>query len=365
MRYEQGLKQARRRQQKRIHIMPKYTLWGKEVELDIDRKVFLTDDEMKAREALYPCQHCWFQSPCSGLQLHYRVSLPTGSSPLKGVVVFHPGIQDESGRGVLLKNGRKVAGAYVAEELVRAGYAFYSLDAYGHGFSEGLRFYVQDWKHNRDDFEHLAQMVAKEHGDETPLFLMGDSYGGCLTLHVAGLWEDKARAPSSYKGIVLTAPAIVSDLPPKPVVWFLRYLMAPLFPTRTPFFMPNPVSADRIWSDPEVLAAFTNQRAMETTMEGGGRAFRLGTAVNLLRALEDVRQNVVPKLNVPFCVCHGKADKAVLVEGTEYLVRHAQTPETDQAVLLHEKAYHDIFSEPMRDEALRFIVAFLDERIKT
>ena len=343
--------------------MTKYTLWGKEVELDIDRKIFLTDEEMKAREELYPCEHRWFQSPSSGHQLHYRVSLPKGASP-KGVVIFHPGIQDESGRGLVLTNGRKVAGAYLAEELLQAGYAYYSLDAYGHGFSEGIRFFVQDWKHNRDDFEHLAQIVAKEQGDGTPLFLMGDSYGGCLTLHVAGLWEDKAKAPPSYKGIILSAPAIIADLPPKPVVWFLRYLMAPLFPTRTPFFMPNPVSADRIWSDPEVRSAFTDKRSVEATMEGGGRAFRLGTAVNLLQALEDVRQNVVPQLKIPFCVCHGKADEAVLVEGTKYLIQHAQTPEKDQAVLLQEKAYHDIFSEPTRDEALRFVVKFLDERIK-
>ena len=345
--------------------MTKYTLWGKDVELDIDRKVFLTDEEMKAREDMFPCEHRWFQSPCSGDQLHYRFALPPGPpSAIKGVVIFHPGIQDESGRGFVLQNGRKVAVVLLAEELRQAGYAFYALDARGHGFSEGLRFYVPDWKHNRDDLEAFAQLVAKEQGASTPLFLMGDSYGGCLVLHVAGLWEDKQRAPPNYKGIVLTAPAIIGDLPPKPVVWFLRYLMAPLFPTRTPFFMPNPVSADRIWSDTEVRAAFTDPRTVETAMEGGGRAFRLGTAVNLLQALEVVRENVVPQLTVPFCVCHGKADAAVLVAGTEFLIQQSQTPETDRAVLLQEQAFHDLLSEPTAGETLQFVIKFLDERIK-
>ena len=129
-----------------------------------------------------------------------------------------------------------------------------------------------------------------------------------------------------------------------------------------PFFMPNTVSADRIWSDDEVREKFTDPRFFEMGLEGCGRAFRLGTAVNLLDALEDVRSNAVPKLTAPFCVCHGTEDAAVLVSGTHYLLENAQTPEPDRAVLLQEGAFHDLFSEPKADEALQFVIQFLDER---
>jgi len=121
------------------------------------------------------------------------------------------------------------------------------------------------------------------------------------------------------------------------------------------------VSADRIWSDDEVRAKFTDPRWFDMSLEGCGRAFRLGTAVNLLDAVEDVRQSAIPKLTVPFCVCHGTADAAVLIDGTHYLLEHAQTPEPDRAVLLQEGAYHDLFSEPSADEAVQFVIRFLDK----
>jgi len=348
-----------------IQIMPKYTLWNNDVDIDIPKTAFPTDEELKDREAMFPCEHGWFKSPSSGAQLHYRAFLPSNSGKQpKGVVVFHHGVQGQSGRGFILKNGRKVAVLALVEKLTGAGYAVYALDAYGHGFSEGTRFYVPDWRNNRDDFEHLAKAIVAEQHADTPLFLMGESYGGCLALHVASVWEDAAKAPKTYKGIILCAPAVVGDLPPKPVVWTLRYGLAPLFPKWVPFFMPNTVGPERIWSDPEVRGLFTDKRFFEMSLEGCGRAFRLGTALQMLVALEDVRTNAVPSITKPFCVCHGKADASVLIEGSEFLLEHAKTPSEDRAVIFQEGAFHDLFSEPSADEVLEFILKFLNERVK-
>jgi len=190
--------------------MSKCTLWGKEVLLDIPPEVFPSQEERNARDDMFPnCEHGWFTSPCNGAQLHYLICRPP-SNP-KGIVVFAHGLQGQSARGFVLQNGRKVAIAYLAEQLNQAGYALYALDALGHGFSEGKRFYIERWQDNRSDLEQFAQMVAKQH-ESVPLFLMGESYGGCLTLHVASLWEDKEKAPKNYEGIVLMAPAIIGDL---------------------------------------------------------------------------------------------------------------------------------------------------------
>ena len=218
--------------------MSQYTLWGKKVFVDIPPEVFPTDEELKEREDLFPgCQHGWFTSPSSGAQLHYRIWLPPSQKKkqsAKGVLVFHHGIQGQSGRGFVLKDGRKVAIANLADRIVAAGYAFYAIDALGHGFSEGKRFYIERWEDNRSDFEQFARMVAQKHPD-LPLFLMGESYGGCLTLHVAALWENDdndAAPPKNYRAIVLMAPAIIGDLPPAPLVFTLRRFLAPLFPSK-------------------------------------------------------------------------------------------------------------------------------------
>lgn len=124
----------------------KYKLWGKEVEIDIPSDVFPTSAELQAKEDTMPgCQHGWFQS-CCGLQLHYRKFLPPKGTPIKGLVVFQHGIQTHSGKSYLLENGRKLNMALRSEELLKAGYALYALDMLGHGFSEGDRWYVPDWK---------------------------------------------------------------------------------------------------------------------------------------------------------------------------------------------------------------------------
>jgi hypothetical protein len=38
--------------------------------------------------------------------------------------------------------------------------ALYLLDMLGHGFSEGIRWYVQDWKINRNEVDTFARFPA-------------------------------------------------------------------------------------------------------------------------------------------------------------------------------------------------------------
>ena len=228
------------------HAPPQNTRYGKYVELDIPKEAFPTDAEIQAMEdALPECQqHGWFES--NGAQLHYRKFMPPEQP--RGVVVYQHGILAHTGNAFILKDGRKVNSALMADSFNKAGYALYALDMLGHGFSEGLRWFVPDWKVNRDDLDNFTRFVASENPG-IPLFLFGESYGSTTALHLARKWQDSDNAPEKFAGVVVIAPAIVSDMPPYPVVFTLRYILAPIFPRWVPFFMPNPVSADRIWRE--------------------------------------------------------------------------------------------------------------------
>ena len=72
--------------------------------------------------------------------------------------------------------------------------------------------------------------------------------------------------------------------------------------------MPNPIDPDRIWSDPEVKEMQTSPSVQQAGLQASGRPFRLGTAVALLSAMEAVREDSIPGLNIPFCVAHGEND---------------------------------------------------------
>jgi acylglycerol lipase len=339
-----------------------YDLWGKKVYLGIPPENFPTKEEMTQMESLMPeCCHGWFESCYEGKQLHYRKFLPPNNQKPKAIIVYHHGIQAHSGVAWITKDGRKLSlAAQIEHYVIRNGFAFYAMDQLGHGYSEGRRMFLPDYKNAVKDLEAFTLFAASEHDESTPLFISGHSFGGCLCLHVGHGFQTKSSAPPGFRGLLLLAPAIIGDLPPPPVTFMLRYLLAPSFPTWIPFFMPNPVSANRIWRDPEVLSLQTDHRYYEMGLEATGNQFSLGTAVQLLTGLEDVR-NIIPSLQTPICVVHGSTDYGVPFEGTQFLDKHS--PSNHKAVLKIEGAYHDLLGDPAMEETISHFLSFIAKRI--
>jgi len=325
-------------------------------------------EEIKEMDSLFPSPltHGYFPSESTGCQLHYRVCLPDKNQEVKGILVFQHGIAAHSGTAFKLSSGRVTNYALLTNSMVKAGYGVYLLDMYGHGFSEGTRFYVPNsWEVNRDDFHSFALFAARQHTEDTPLFLGGDSYGGCLAIHVARQWQDNPTgAPTGFHGLCLTAPAIVGHLPPPPVVFVLRRILKPIAPKWTPFFMPNPINPDQIWSDEEVKTIQTSDRVRRTGLQASGVPFRLGTANGLVSALEAVREKSIPGLTVPFCVAHGVMDGGVPIEGTEkYLLAMSSTKEEDKSFLKEVDCKHDLMAEPKAEEVVGWIIRWMDGRV--
>mmetsp|Transcript_15405 Transcript_15405/g.23489 ORF Transcript_15405/g.23489 Transcript_15405/m.23489 type:complete len:346 (+) Transcript_15405:98-1135(+) len=343
----------------------KVTLWGREVDLDFTEEDLPTEQERNDMDKQTPgVQHGWFKSR-NGKALHYRFFLPDG--PVKAVVVWQHGISAHSGISYTLKDGRKINMALLWQGMKKAGIAVYAIDMLGHGFSEGLRFYVPDYTLNRDDLDAFGRFVATSKHPNKKLFLAAESYGGTVALHVAHAWQKASNQLGfDFGGVMLNSPAIIGDLPPYPVVFFLRYGLAPFFPTWTPFFMPNPIPADRVWRDPEARALHTQSRVVDTGLTGAGAALRLGTGVQLLVALETVRTDVIPNLSVPFLIQHGSMDLGVPISGMEYLLEHAKTANADRVSKRWEGSFHDLFGEPapVAEEVVDLMVEFVNARLK-
>ena len=352
--------------------MPKYKIFGAEPDIQIPQDCFIKDDELEAMEATMPgCEHGWFNSVYQGANLHYRKWLPPVGAKPKGIVVNMHGITASCGRGFIAddSNGkfRKLNMSLQAQVLVeQQGYALYAFEQYGHGFSEGNRFLIpQTWKNNLQDYVNFCNLVTDQHDKDIPLFLQGESYGGCLTIHAAKQFQnDPSSGPSNFDSIVLVAPAIEGDLPPTPVYQLLRYGLAPLFPEWIPFFMPNPVSSDRIWRDEEVRKIRSSPRCKERGLEGCGSPFRLGTALNVLVAMEEVRNHAIPGFQVPFCILHGTLDEAVVIRGSEFMMDKAETPMNDKELHRIEGAYHDLFGDPLAEECMAHSWQWILKRTK-
>ena len=211
----------------------------------------------------------------------------------------------------------------------------------------------------------FIKMVDEKYESKIPVFIMGTSYGGNLTIHASRrIQDDPSVGPKKFGGVLMFCPAVIGDMPPKPVYLTLRYLLAPLFPRWTPFFMPNPVSADRIWKEPEVLKLRTDPRLREMNIIGTGLPFRLGTAVSLVRALEDAVNISIPGYKVPFFLVHGTEDHGVKIEGSEFLWRTADTPNETREFHHIEGGYHDLFSMEDSPKYVEMAVAWMEKRMK-
>jgi len=347
-----------------LKSITKKKIFGVERAIDIPGAVFPSQEAITEMEqGMEGCEHLWFDSCYGGAKLHYRKWLPKNKKP-KGIILWLHGISAHSGRALVNHDGkqRKLGMALQCEEWVKAGYALYAFDYYGHGYSEGIRWFVPRFEVNRDDIITFTKLVAAQHDENTPLILTAESYGGCLALHVAKYFqENPGLKPKGFDSIILQAPAIVPpDLPPKPVVMAL-VKMAEYYPTWIPFFMPNPVSTSRIWKDEKVKEIIDSKERREMLIEGGGRPYRLATAVSLLTAMEQVREDIIPGLTVPFCVIHGEQDIAVPVAGTELLIERASSPKS--AVLRHPEAYHDLMADPVAEETMKFMIDFVNGRV--
>ena len=343
------------------------TVFGVERKIQIPKDIALDEDDIKFIEERCGdnCEHFWIDSCVKDTKLHCRKWLPPQKEKPKAIVVHAHGIQTHSGNALIMPDGRKFNSALRAERFNKEGYAVYSHDYYGHGYSEGTRWLIPEtWKNNLEDYRTFVNTVASQHESDVPIFLMGESYGACLSIHLARKFQDDPESGprNGIDSIILTSSAIEADLPAYPVVLALRYIGAPLFPTWIPFFMPNKVSPDRIWRDPAVLELKANDRAKQLKLDNAGNPFRLGTALNLLESVEAVRQDAIPGLMVPYCLIHGTQDGATPIGGAEYMWQTATMP-SDREYHPIDGARHDIFSDPAAEEVMQIVTDWTRKRL--
>jgi acylglycerol lipase len=346
-------------------------IFGKFVDIDIPEEVFPTAEDIQRVEDHVPnCHHGWYKSVTKHdkadeqVELHYRQWDPatsSGKTTPKGILVYIHGIHSHGGHGGHI-NGQARDVSLLVEEFTALGLKVYSRDMYGHGFSEGTRFFIPSWQDMRDDVVNFIKLVADENPPDLPIFLAGESLGGCMATIVAKELQDTIP---NLDSALLICPAIEGDLPPFPVYQILRYVLAPYFPKWRPSFMPEPISPERIWKDDAVREYYMQPCFQETKLDACGLKFSLGTALAMVLAMEEVKSNSIPGLTLPFCITHGNADEGVPISGSQFLYDKSLTPDADKEFHTIEGAHHGLLADPNGPEAIKHMKAFVDKRIKS
>jgi alpha-beta hydrolase superfamily lysophospholipase len=264
-----------------------------------------------------------------GLSLFEQWWLPDGE-PVAAVVIVH-GIDEHSGRY-----------ARLAGDLNRHGYAVYTMDLRGHGRSAGDRVLIRSFDQYLDDVEVLLERVAARQPGK-PLFLLGHSMGGAIVALLGILRPPKVR------GLVLSGPAVVVGGRVFPVLRHLARLASLLWPTLRVARM----GCRYISRDPAVVEAFRND-----PLVFHGR-FPVRTGAEILRAAKRIHSGM-GKLRLPLLILHGTKDFSTDPEGSRLLAAHAGS--ADKTLRLYPGLYHEVFSEPEREQVVADLLAWLDAR---
>ncbi len=262
-----------------------------------------------------------------GLSLYEQFWLPAGE-PRATVVVIH-GVTEHGGRY-----------AKLAHDLNCRGYAVHTMDLRGHGRSDGDRILIRRFDEHLDDVELLLARVAERQAGK-PLFLFGHSMGGAIVALLAATRQPQAQ------GLILSAPAVIVAGGVFPVLRRLAAVVSVVWPTLRLVHL----GCGFLSRDPAVVEEFRNDPLV---FHGG---FPVRTAAEILRAAGRL-QTAAGHLTLPLLVLHGTGDRVTDPRGSRLLVARAGS--TDKTLRLYPGLYHELLSEPEREQVLADLLAWLD-----
>jgi alpha-beta hydrolase superfamily lysophospholipase len=230
----------------------------------------------------------------------------------------------------------------LAGDLVAAGLSVVALDLPGHGEAPGPRGDVPSWLRLRDQvvpamFTTLRGLPGQPR--DLPHVLFGHSMGGVLVL-------DHALAHGrALDAVVASAPALRSAIPPW---WKLALANAARLTSPSAGFA-HGLDESGMSRDPEVLALRRSDPLVHERI-----------SPRLYFALNEARQRVLRdarRLQVPALVLQGMGDRVADPQGA--LDLHAAAPHGLMRLLTYPDAYHEVFNDPARGQAVADLLAWL------
>lgn len=255
-----------------------------------------------------------------GLSIYWQAWLPAGK-PVATVVIAH-GLGEHGGRY-----------RRVGEHLVKQGCAVYAIDHRGHGKSEGKRALVDRFDHAVADLDRLVDLARAER-PEIPLFLLGHSMGGGISLAYTLAHQKK------LDGLLLSGPAVALD-GASAVTLIVSKILSCVAPSLGVFGV-DPSAVSR---DPDEVAAYDKD---PLNFHGKVPARTLGEIVRFVEALPDK----LSKVKLPVLLMHGSDDKLAGIGGSEMVL--ARIRSKDKTLKRYEGLYHEIFNEFPADRARVF-----------
>jgi alpha-beta hydrolase superfamily lysophospholipase len=255
---------------------------------------------------------------------------PARRHPRAVVVLLH-GLKDHSTRA-----------AELAERLAEKDIAVYAFDLRGHGSSGGRRGYVETFDEYDVDLEKFVAEVRDWEPNER-LFIFAQGLGGLIAV------DDLLKKRVQVDGLILSGADLRFDMNG------VKRAAVNLAGTIVPLLASFEIDEARLCRDP---AAAKSRDADPLIVEGAGPA---RTEREVLNEMDFVAEHAA-ELNVPLLVLHGGADKISDAAGSKRLFEMAAS--LDKSLKIYDGLYHDLLHEPEKEQVMRDVTAWIEERIR-
>lgn len=263
-----------------------------------------------------------------GTELFFRVIEPL-TAPKAAIILVH-GHGDHSGG---LQN--------ISASLVNNDYIVYNFDLRGHGKSTGKRGFIRSWDEFRGDLHEFRKLVSLDQ-PELPLFIVGHSIGGLITLdytldHSAGI-----------SGVIAISPAISYEV--KPFEQLGITLMGKLKPDYSINKKPN---VRLLKKNSAVRTEYYSDRLRHNIVTPG-----LGSG--LIQAISRL-ENQAQSIHLPLLLQYGLDDK--ITPPTKLRNFFHLVASKDKQLYEYSLAKHRPFDEVGREKFLEDLVGWLDQQM--
>ncbi len=263
-----------------------------------------------------------------GLKLFLQVWKPKEEP--KGIIQIIHGLGEHSNR---YNN--------VIDNLIPAGYVIYTSDLRGHGKSEGLRMFVNEFDDYIKDQQLISRIIQADYPGK-PTFLLGHSLGSTIAI----LFENL----SPFNGLILSASGMKAGGSVPSILVKLSAFLAKIVPKLK---VSTSIKGGDLSRDTEVAQGY-----MEDPLVYKTATVRLGN--EFFKALEKTH-SILEKINIPCLVISGENDTLMLGASEVYEKIGSQ----DKSLKIIKEARHEVFNEiePSKSEALSELLMFLNKHL--
>ena len=260
------------------------------------------------------------------INLYGQCWLPEGET--KAVINLIHGIGEHSTRYAAM------AAYYTAK-----GIAIYAIDYRGHGKSEGKRGHTPEYESFMKDIDSLLEYSAKDN-DCKKVFIYGHSLGGNLVINYV------LRRKPNITGLIASSPWLKLAFEPSKFDVAVGGLMRKVFPAFT--------QKTKLKTDDLSRNENNNETYKKDDLVHG--YISVSTFFGAREAAQWALDNA-DKMNVPFLLMHGSADKMTSPEGSKEFASKSDKTE----LKIWDGFYHEIHNEEENKQVYDWVISWVEK----